>query len=72
GLLLGSRRYEAHRGGFPSGARLRVEARCEFMGGNGLGMFDCSIRMDGEAVAQARISVFEPEDPLAMLTGSRP
>lgn len=60
GLLLGSRRYEVRRNGFPCGARLRVEARCELMGANGLGQFDCRIEMDGEAVATARISVFDP------------
>ncbi|RYF16614.1 MAG: hypothetical protein EOO30_10300 [Comamonadaceae bacterium] len=60
GLLLGSRRYEARRPAFPSGARLRVEARCELMGANGLGQFDCRIEMDGEEVATARIAVFDP------------
>lgn len=60
GLLLGCRNYEVRRGGFPCGARLRIEARCELMGANGLGQFDCSIRMDGAELATGRISVFDP------------
>jgi predicted hotdog family 3-hydroxylacyl-ACP dehydratase len=67
GLLLGSRRYVAQRGGFPCGAVLRIATRCEIMGDNGLGMFDCRIEMDGQEVATATLSVFEPEDALAFL-----
>jgi predicted hotdog family 3-hydroxylacyl-ACP dehydratase len=62
GLLLGSRRFEAHCEGFPCGATLRIKARCEIMGDNGLGMFDCRVEMDGREVANARVSVFEPGD----------
>jgi predicted hotdog family 3-hydroxylacyl-ACP dehydratase len=70
GLLLGSRRYEARRNAFPSGARLRVEARCELMGANGLGQFDCRIEMDGEEVATARIAVFDPPGGADFLQGA--
>ncbi|HSV34493.1 MAG TPA: hypothetical protein VLI46_02990 [Ramlibacter sp.] len=72
GLLLGSRRYVAHRAGFPCGATLRVQARCEIMGDNGLGLFDCRVEMDGEEVATAQVSVFEPEDALAFLKVGAP
>lgn len=67
GLLLGSRRYEAHCDGFPCGATLRIEARCEIMGDNGLGVFDCRVEMAGRDVATAQVSVFEPDDALALL-----
>ncbi len=70
GLLLGTRRYEAHCAGFPSGSRLRVEARCEIMAGNGLGQFDCRIVHDGRELAVARISVMDPSDEaMAVLRG---
>ena len=62
GLLLGTRRYDAHCDGFPSGALLRVEARCELMGANGLGLFDCRVVMDGRDAAVARISVIDPPE----------
>jgi len=67
GFLLGTRRYLAHTPRFDAGAVLRVEARCELMGDNGLGMFACRI-LHGEAVlATANISVFEPPDAAAYL-----
>jgi predicted hotdog family 3-hydroxylacyl-ACP dehydratase len=70
GLLLGTRRYEAHCAGFASGSRLRVEARCEIMAGNGLGQFDCRVLQDGHELAVARISVMDPSDEaMALLRG---
>jgi len=63
GFLIGSRRYEARCASFRGGSTLRVEARCELMADNGLGMFDCRIFLEGVEVASARLSVFEPDDP---------
>jgi predicted hotdog family 3-hydroxylacyl-ACP dehydratase len=71
GLLLGTRKYEVSCASFPAGATLRIEARCEFKADSGLGMFDCRIEMDGETVATAKVSVFEPDDPSALLKGLR-
>ena len=67
GFLLGTRRFDAHRQALRVGDRLRIEARCELMGDNGLGMFACRILVDGELVAQANLSVFEPPDEAAFL-----
>lgn len=67
GLLLGSRRFVAHRDGFPCGTTLRVEARCELIGDNGLGLFDCRIALGKEEVAAARVSVFEPDNAIEFL-----
>lgn len=67
GLLLGSRRYEAHCEGFPCGATLRILTRCEIMGDNGLGVFDCRVELDGRELATAKVSVFEPDDAMAFL-----
>ena len=69
GLLLGTRRYEARCDGFPSGALLRVEARCELSAANGLGQFDCRILMDGRELASARISVLDPPEGSTLLQG---
>jgi predicted hotdog family 3-hydroxylacyl-ACP dehydratase len=63
GLLLGTRRYDARCPAFPGGRTLRVSVRCELMADNGLGLFDCSIHLDGDEVATGRLSVFEPADP---------
>lgn len=70
GFLLGTRRYECTRGHFARGRVLRIEARCEIMGDNGLGAFACRILDDGEEVAAAHLSVFEPADADVFLQGS--
>lgn len=69
GFLLGTRKYQAQCSHFAPGAVLRVSVRCELVGENGLGMFACEVRHEGqEAVqAQARISVYEPEDGSAYI-----
>ena len=67
GFLLGTRRYEAQCTYFRSGARLRVEARCELLGENGLGMFACRIMQGEDVLAVANVSVFEPNDAVAYL-----
>jgi predicted hotdog family 3-hydroxylacyl-ACP dehydratase len=68
GLLLGTRRYDVFRQHFLVGETLRIEARCELFGDNGLGMFACQISIAGETVATANLSVFEPPDETAFLT----
>ncbi len=71
GFLLGSRKYEAAQAFFAPGTRLVVSVRCELMGDNGLGMFDCRIHGEDETqLASARISVFEPGDGRAYISPS--
>jgi len=70
GFLLGTRRYQADTDRFSAGALLRVEARCELMGDNGLGMFACRILQQDQVLASANISVFEPPDAAAYLESS--
>lgn len=67
GFLLGTRRYDCIVPLFASGSLLRVEARREILGENGLGVFACRI-LEGERVlATANVSVFEPPDAQAYL-----
>lgn len=67
GFLLGTRRYECQRPQLAVGTRLRIEARRELMGDNGLGMFACRLLDGDEELAVANVSVFEPPDPDAYL-----
>ena len=67
GFLLGTRRYESRVTWFVAGALLRVEAMRELLGDNGLGMFRCRILEDGDELATANVSVFEPPDAMAYL-----
>jgi predicted hotdog family 3-hydroxylacyl-ACP dehydratase len=65
GFLLGTRRYASDGAHFAFGAQLRIEARRELFGDNGLGMFACTISEGGRELARANLSVFEPPDPVA-------
>jgi predicted hotdog family 3-hydroxylacyl-ACP dehydratase len=64
GFLLGSRRYEAHVPVFGIGSCLQVHVQCELRGENGLGAFACRISdsKDGAVLAQATITVFQPDN----------
>lgn len=67
GFLLGTRRYESVTPLFSSGSLLRVEARRELLGENGLGVFACRILAGEQELATANVSVFEPPDAMAYL-----
>ena len=82
GFLLGTRRYHGDARPFAIGARLRIEARREIFGDNGMGLFSCRILEQGVERARAQVSVFEPpgvetaaaglSDPAAFLQGEKP
>ena len=67
GFLLGTRRYDCAVPVFASGSLLRVEARRELLGENGLGVFACRIVAGDEEIATANVSVFEPPDAWAYM-----
>lgn len=67
GFLLGTRRYASAVPVFPAGAVLRVEAACELIGENGLGLFSCRIIEGERELATAKVSVFEPPDAAAFM-----
>lgn len=72
GFLLGTRRYECAVAHFAAGSTLQVEARCEMLGDNGLGMFACRLLDGDQEIAVANVSVFEPPDPDTYLTDPTP
>jgi len=70
GLLLGSRKYEAHCNYFPFNTALRVAARSSWDDGDGIGAFECWIETDHERLAEAQIKAWQPaniDDYLEML-----
>ena len=67
GFLLGTRKFVAERAFFAPGECLQVRVHCELVGENGLGMFACSITAQGQELATARISVYEPVDGSAYI-----
>ncbi len=68
GFLLGSRRYSCARPQFLLGDVLIVEAQRQFQADNGLGHFDCRLSIDGAPVAEASLTVFEPDDAARFLS----
>ncbi|MBW3497619.1 hypothetical protein JAB6_49310 [Janthinobacterium sp. HH104] len=70
GFLLGARRYEAQLPLFVGGSVLQVHVQQALQGENGLGAFECRIEMAGAVLAQATITVFQPEDAKQFLQES--
>ena len=70
GFLLGARRYEAQLPLFVDGSVLQVHVQQALQGENGLGAFECRIEMAGAVLAQATITVFQPEDAKQFLQES--
>lgn len=60
GYLLGTRRYRSTRPAFPVGCTLHVTAEREYREKSGIGAFACRLELDGELVADATLTVFEP------------
>jgi predicted hotdog family 3-hydroxylacyl-ACP dehydratase len=72
GVLLGSRRYEAHIPAFARDAQLRIEARELLRGhdGQGHGAYECAIHHDSVCCAEAVIKVYQPADFQSFIEGS--
>ncbi|WP_245213825.1 hotdog family protein [Rhodoferax sp. AJA081-3] len=70
GFLLGSRRYECSRPRFTLGQTYRIDVHRQFQADNGLGQFDCRIQLDGQVVASATLTVFEPTNAEEFLMGT--
>lgn len=70
GVLLGSRKVEAHVPAFARGKPLRIEAHELLRGAEGHGAYECTIRSHGRALANAVIKVYQPTDFQAFIEGS--
>jgi predicted hotdog family 3-hydroxylacyl-ACP dehydratase len=70
GVLLGSRRYEAHIPVFACGARLRIEVKELLRGEEGHGAYECTIHHESVCCAEAVIKVYQPADFQSFIVGS--
>ena len=70
GVLLGSRKYEAHVPAFVQGQPLRVQARELLRSTEGHGAYECTISTGGQGLANAVIKVFQPADFQSFIEGS--
>jgi predicted hotdog family 3-hydroxylacyl-ACP dehydratase len=71
GFLVGTRHYACNVSYFPPGATLRVLVRRDAQEAHGVGSFVCSITGEG-IVAEATITVIQPDDPARLTGGVKP
>jgi len=62
GLLLGTRRYQAHVPAFVPGMQLRVSATELFHADNGVGAFEARVYEGERLLAEASLTAFQPDD----------
>lgn len=60
GFLLGTRQFRAHRSWMRAGERLAIMAVLVYRDSE-MGVFDCKVLADGEEIASAQLTVYQPE-----------
>ena len=68
GFLLGTRAYACSVRRFAKGDRLVVRSSVVYLDGE-MGVFDCRIAVGTDEVASAQLIVYQPADPLSVLSG---
>jgi predicted hotdog family 3-hydroxylacyl-ACP dehydratase len=69
GVLLGTRRYQAHVSAFASSAPLRIDAHEVLRDEQaGYGAYECAISCAGVPYAEAVVKVFQPDDFPSFIT----
>lgn len=63
GFLLGTRKFESFTPIFHLGQRLEITVTKLIQEDSGLSVFDCAILGKKEVLAQAKINVFQPNEP---------
>ncbi|KZN48627.1 3-hydroxylacyl-ACP dehydratase [Pseudoalteromonas luteoviolacea] len=69
GFLLGSRKYKTHIPYFKPAQNLVVSVEELHKEESGLGVFDCKIKYNDELLAEAKVNVFQPDDPQGFIKG---
>jgi predicted hotdog family 3-hydroxylacyl-ACP dehydratase len=70
GFLLGTNRFDCQRPWLDVDQLLRIEVRKEIQVDDGLGQFSGQTFDNNELVASAVMTVFSPEDPVAVIRGA--
>lgn len=63
GFLVSARTYKSKVSEFKAGAELSTKVERLFKEENGLSVFECTISQNDELLVEAKINVFEPDDP---------
>ncbi|MCY1311920.1 hypothetical protein D9M70_622880 [compost metagenome] len=72
GFLLGTRRYESHADTLPAGARLTIHVCRGLADASGISIFECELHDEVRLLAQARLNVYQPQDPTAFIQEESP
>ena len=67
GFLIGSRKYQTHHSVFKKDHTLAVKVHKLYQEESGLSVFDCRIEANDALLCEAKINVFQPEDPLEFI-----
>lgn len=67
GFLVSSRKYKMHCTGFKLHSKLTIEVEKLYSEENGLSAFECVIKEDDIILVDAKINVFQPENPAQFL-----
>lgn len=63
GFLIGSRKVKIHHSEFKLGATLLVTVVKLYQEESGLSVFDCKIECQGQLYVEAKLNVFQPQNP---------
>ena len=69
GFLVSSRKFKLHVSEYKLGDVLTVTVEKLYQDDSGLSAFDCTIECAGTVVSEAKINVFQPDDPELFLAG---
>lgn len=70
GFLVSSRKFKVFVPDYALGCKLSIFVEKLYKEDNGLSAFDCNIKCGDQLLAQAKINVFQPEDPASFLKES--
>lgn len=67
GFLIGTRKYKTHTPIFSMGAVLQVTVSKLYQEDSRLSVFECCIKNNNTALCEAKINVFQPQDPMQFI-----
>ena len=67
GFLVSCRKFKVFVSEFKLNSQLNIEVEQLYNEEGGLAAFDCKVEQQGQIVAEAKINIFQPNDPQAFL-----
>ncbi|KPM77356.1 ApeP family dehydratase [Pseudoalteromonas sp. UCD-33C] len=67
GFLIGTRKYKTYAPVFKNEQTLKVSVTKLYQEESGLSVFECQIHSDETCLAEAKINVFQPQDPMQFI-----